>query len=285
MAPNVKVLGRALADPRFRVLGGLLGSNEYEALGRMVHLWHCCTQRQTYVLPGRLVSSIVDVEALCLSELGESVDGGVRIKGTEGQVEWYGRMQQSGRNSALKRWGAHTSDGSPMAHPQPNNGSPIGDHMGVPREGEGEVVLSSESEKGDARGKKPKAGEPTESEWPAVKRILGKLSEAAGVNYASHRAGKPTSSVKFILRRLREDCSEDELRMVIRHRFLEWGEKPEMVQHLTAETLFGREKFDTYLAKAKAALAEPRAGPAANESVSPLVLQLLSGGGSDERRG
>ena len=273
MAPNVKVDGSAFSDPRYKLLGKLLGTSEYDALGRMTHLWLHCTSKQLYVVPEKLVASIVDVEALVLSELGDRVDGGIRIRGAVGRVEWYQRLQESGRNSALKRWGTHNKP----------NGSPIGDHMGGPKEEEKEEVSLSEKSDSEKSRARTKAGEPTDSEWPVVKRVLLKLSEAAGVNYASERAGKPTSSVRFILRRLREGCTEDELRMVIRHRWLEWHDKPEMVQYLTAETIFGREKFDTYLAKAKAALIgnEPRAGPP-RDPPSPVVMGILRGG-HDER--
>ena len=266
MPPNVRIDSRAYLDPRFRLLGKLLGTSEFDALGRVSYLWLHCTERCTYVLSETLVGSVVDVEALILSELGDRVDGGVRLRGTEGRVEWFARMQQSGRNSAQKRWNP--------------NGSPIGDRMGIPKEEE-EEDLSLSSEASPAEKSKPRAkpDEPTAEEWPVVERVLGKLSEAAGVAYEPKRNGKPTNSVKFILRRLRENCSEDELRMVIRHRYLEWGHKDDMREHLTAETVFGRAKFDTYLAKAKAAVDGPpaRAGPDSSTPVSPVVQDFLRG--------
>ena len=124
--------------------------------------------------------------------------------------------------------------------------------------------------------KRPKPNEPTAEEWPVIERVLERLSAEAGVKYEPRRAGKPTSSSMFILRRLREGCSEDELRMVARHRGLEWGDKPEMRKFLTAETVFGRQKFDTYLAQARAAV-EARAGPSANEPVSQVAQDFIRG--------
>ncbi len=122
------------------------------------------------------------------------------------------------------------------------------------------------------------AAEPTDAEWPIVERVLGKLTEATGVRFKDrHRNGRPTGYVKFVLRRLREDVTEEELRKVIRHRATLWR-GTDQEKYLTPETLFGREKFDTYLAQAIAAYEQPaRAGPSANEPVSHVVQDVLRG--------
>ncbi len=280
MPPNVKILGRAFSDPRFRLMGKLMGSDEFSALGRMAYLWQFCTERQTYILPEKLVESVVDVDAMVLADLGERVEGGIRVRGVEGKIEWFGRLQESGRNSALKRWAAHNSDRSPMGNPEPTNGSPVGG----PKEEEVEISSDSESERespereiaeGSGARKRPKPDQATAEERPVVEAVLSKLSERAGVTY------RPTTRehVKYILALLRDGNTERDLRLVIWHRWISWRDKPEMVQYLRPSTLFNRTKFAEYLPQAIAAAGEPepRAGPAANAPVSEVAQQFIRG--------
>src|SRR5687767_2807314 len=81
----------AFADARIELLGDVAGYNRFEALGRLAHLWRVCTQRKAYVVSTSLVIATLGpkgVEALLESELGEQTDGGIRVRGTEGRIEW-----------------------------------------------------------------------------------------------------------------------------------------------------------------------------------------------------
>ncbi len=89
---RVNVEQKALTDPRFELLGQMLGSNRFEALGRMLLVWHECQERGSYILTEKLLGIIMGspkgVEWLIESDLAERDEAGVRIKGTEGRIEW-----------------------------------------------------------------------------------------------------------------------------------------------------------------------------------------------------
>ena len=145
-SPNVRVEGGAISCLRYSHLGSLLGTSRYDALGRMVTLWHHCTVQQTYVLGESLVATVLDPNALVESLLGERVDGGIRIKGTVGRIEWYGNLQESGRKAAAKRW---------KKQKRKPNGSPNGLPLGGPKEEEKEEdssLSSSPGKRGLGRG-------------------------------------------------------------------------------------------------------------------------------------
>jgi hypothetical protein len=88
MAVSVRVEDEAFSDIRYEVLGGYLGTSKYDALGRLCWLWRQCTQQSTYVLDQQVVQVIVDPVKLCDANLGVVVEQGIRIKGTEGRIEW-----------------------------------------------------------------------------------------------------------------------------------------------------------------------------------------------------
>lgn len=47
---RISVEQKALTDSRFQTLGRLLGIRKYEALGRMILVWHQCQEREVYCL-------------------------------------------------------------------------------------------------------------------------------------------------------------------------------------------------------------------------------------------
>lgn len=90
-------------DPRFKVLGSLLGTNEYDALGRMVAVWDFCTEKHTYFLTETLVNILGNLENFCVAicnenvGLGEVCEQGIRIKGTKGRIEWLKKARVNGK--------------------------------------------------------------------------------------------------------------------------------------------------------------------------------------------
>lgn len=91
MAAAVRIESCALSDPRIELLGQLAGYNRFEALGRLVHLWSVCTDRQSEVLSDVLVVACLGpagVAAIVGSGLGEVVTAGIRVKGTAGRISW-----------------------------------------------------------------------------------------------------------------------------------------------------------------------------------------------------
>ncbi len=91
MAVSVRIEDEAFSDARIVALGDLAGYSTYEALGRMAHVWRLCTQRKLYVLSEVMVRACLGpngVDAIVGAELAERVEGGIRIRGTEGRIEW-----------------------------------------------------------------------------------------------------------------------------------------------------------------------------------------------------
>jgi hypothetical protein len=119
MAASVRIEDEAFADARIEMLGSLAGFNRYEALGRMAHLWRVCTLRETYTLDPVWIDACLGPkghEHLVTAGLGERVDGGIRIRGTSGRIEWLGQRRQ-----AAKKGGAATK-GRKAAGPGPEVG-------------------------------------------------------------------------------------------------------------------------------------------------------------------
>lgn len=98
---RINIDAQALIDPRFKGLGKLLGGNHFMALGYMVHIWHYCTERQTYVIERDMVELITDREdfadLLIKAGLAEDSEGGIRIKGLEGRIEWLSSLRENGK--------------------------------------------------------------------------------------------------------------------------------------------------------------------------------------------
>jgi hypothetical protein len=100
MGAPVRLEDAAFGDARIETLGQIAGYNRYEALGRMAHLWRWCTDRATYVVSEAVVRGCLGpqgVEALLESDLGERVEGGIRVRGTVGRVEWLDVKRKAGQ--------------------------------------------------------------------------------------------------------------------------------------------------------------------------------------------
>lgn len=234
MPPNVKILGRAFSDPRFRLMGKLMGSDEFSALGRMAYLWQFCTERQTYILPEKLVEMVVDVEAMVVADLGERVEGGIRIRGAEGKIEWFGRLQESGRNAALKRWGAHSADRLPIGHLPKPNGSPIGG----PKEGEGEVDLSLSESEGES------AERGNGSTAALVRKTTTSVIEA--FNNAFNRKLSPKGWDESVKKLIAKGFTDAEMRGVVWWAANEWADDPDMRAKVTPKTLLKLQSAQGY---------------------------------------
>lgn len=128
MAASVRIEDEAFADARIEMLGTLAGFNRYEALGRMAHLWRVCTLRETYTLDPVWIDACLGPkghEHLVAAGLGERVDGGIRIRGTSGRIEWLGQRRQAARKGGAatksrKAAGPGPEGGQAGAKPEPN---------------------------------------------------------------------------------------------------------------------------------------------------------------------
>lgn len=116
---RVNVEQKALTDPRFDLLGRFLESTRHDALGRMIFVWNECQERSSYTLPACIVSAIMGnldgCEWLVQADLGQWVDDNtVRIKGTEGRIEWLGIKRATAQTNGKK-------GGRPITKHQPTN--------------------------------------------------------------------------------------------------------------------------------------------------------------------
>lgn len=119
MAVSVRIEDEAFSDIRVRLLAQLAGyANEFEALGRLSHLWRACTQLGRHDLPDGMVSLVMGpggVDALIGSELGERVGDLVRIKGTRGRIEWLAEKRETSAAGGRARAAAASRAGGKFA--------------------------------------------------------------------------------------------------------------------------------------------------------------------------
>lgn len=89
------------SDPRFKLLGLLLGTDHFGAKGRMVDIWSYCTEKHAYILKESMINAIAEnaqfAEFMVEADLGEKVEGGIRVKGTAGRIEWLAKKRENGK--------------------------------------------------------------------------------------------------------------------------------------------------------------------------------------------
>jgi len=107
VAVSVRIEDEAFSDRRYDVLARILGLPDADcARGKMAAVWRQCTQQQTHILSAEMVREILGdngPEALVKSTLGETVEGGIRIRGTKGRIEWLAKLRKSARKGGAAR--------------------------------------------------------------------------------------------------------------------------------------------------------------------------------------
>jgi hypothetical protein len=102
---RVNVDSQALTDARFAVLASFMGVSDPDfALGKMVRLWMQCIERETYVVTKPVIVALFGgandaPDWLLNAELAEQVDGGLRIKGTRGRIEYLSMKRATAREN------------------------------------------------------------------------------------------------------------------------------------------------------------------------------------------
>ena len=143
MPRRVTIESTVWGDPRYERLAVLLDVHKYEAIGRMAHLWAWATEIEKDVVSESDLSILlgrepdVAVRALVESRLGESVDGGVRVKGCTGRIEWLGKMRAGKKKGGKVRAAtAQRSGGRFVSSKQPADTSTklVNNQQGVPAE-------------------------------------------------------------------------------------------------------------------------------------------------------
>jgi hypothetical protein len=113
-------------EKRYKLLGKLLKTSRWDAIGRMVEVWEYCTDQQTYSVTEAMLDSIGERDdfAKCLVESGfaeREKNGKIRIKGTEGRIEWLASKREAskkGGESTKAKWEAkHRAETGPDGMP------------------------------------------------------------------------------------------------------------------------------------------------------------------------
>lgn len=118
---RINVDQKALVDARYDLLGSLLGASRHDALGRMIVLWNQCLERGSYFLPVALVDAVMMGKGgvVVAADLAEDAgDGTLRIKGTEGRIEWLHSARQNGREGGAAGAEHGKKGGRPPGNPQ-----------------------------------------------------------------------------------------------------------------------------------------------------------------------
>lgn len=78
--------------------------------------------------------------------------------------------------------------------------------------------------------------------------ILAFLNKKTGKRFAARNpVGSPTANANIIMHRLKEGYTIADLKAVIAIKCREWVHDEKMSRYLTPLTLFGRQKFDSYM--------------------------------------
>lgn len=97
----VRIEEAAFSDDRYDDLAEFAGLADADhARGKMARLWRQCTLEQVHTLPESTVRRVLGpngVEAIVRARLGEVSDEGVRIRGTQGRIEWLGTLKDNGK--------------------------------------------------------------------------------------------------------------------------------------------------------------------------------------------
>ena len=105
MGASVRIDQGAFSDPRFKRLGRLLGASARFAhdvgLARMARVWSYCTERTTYVVSKEMIDAMLDADGaasmIVLAELVDDDPAGIRVRGTNGRIEWLADARASSR--------------------------------------------------------------------------------------------------------------------------------------------------------------------------------------------
>lgn len=97
-----------------------------------------------------------------------------------------------------------------------------------------------------AKSNRKKSANNSESN-EVVLYVVDFLNQCTGAEFRPNSK----STADPISARLKEGFSEDDLKLVVEHKNLQWGADPKMFEYLRPKTLFGQEKFESYLQAAK----------------------------------
>ena len=127
--PAVRVEDEAFSDIRYDVLASACQLADADhARGKMLNLWRQCTAQHRHVLPRSMIVAVLGLNGpvgIVEAGLGEEHPEGIRIRGTEGRIEWLAKLRDNaskgGAAKAAKRLPIGSPEGSPLATQTPAN--------------------------------------------------------------------------------------------------------------------------------------------------------------------
>jgi uncharacterized phage protein (TIGR02220 family) len=287
MPPAVRIESRAWDDPRFAVMGRILGVDRDLALVKFARVWGHQTERfrleaPIYEISAQLVDAIAGVDgfaaAAVTADLAEQLpDGRIRPRGTAGEIEWLAKKriaaEKGGAANKARLEAMRLANGEPIGSPpathqasqteakaEPNR-SPLSLSPSLaPTQAQADPEippdppgtgggLFGENSRPVRTRRRTKPSDPTPEQLAIVERVISRLNERSG--RAFEASAKPTQ--RLIVRLLRDGYSEEDLRLVVWDRASEWAHDDEKAQWLRPTTLFGPEKFPDRVAEARAA--------------------------------
>jgi hypothetical protein len=222
-----------VAVPNVTIEGGVWGKWEYDALkdalglqmradavGRMASLWHWCLSEETDVAPTKVVDAHLGkggAAAILECELGEAVDGGIRIRGAASRVEEWVRCLSGKRRGGKKRAESAEREGGRFSNdddkptsraPAPHQDSPANDQqatsthqlsVSVSLSGLPEETLSDQAwpDRRSERSAMAKSG------WIRLNETRRRVSEELGLDVTPEQPSAVEDEIRLRLREAR----------------------------------------------------------------------------------
>lgn len=106
----VRIEDSVWTDPRFVLLGKLMGTNKFDSIGRVSQVWSYCTDKQTYYLSETMINTLTErsdfAKLLCEKDVELAVFNEkrklFRIRGTKGRIEWLSSWRKNSEKGGAK---------------------------------------------------------------------------------------------------------------------------------------------------------------------------------------
>lgn len=117
---------KVLIDPRYEIAGRLLSIDRSEVLGRIIRTWLHCVEEQRSILSEKELIATFGIEGCCdaltdANLISALEDGRYYIRGTDGEIEWLGKLRsgKSAGGSARARSSMRDANGVFMTSSDP----------------------------------------------------------------------------------------------------------------------------------------------------------------------
>lgn len=123
----------AFTDPRFKLLAKEMKIDHFSAIGRAQAVWMHCIEKNEDTLSEEFIDAAADLDGFCRAMIGfglaeDMPNGGVRIRGTRGRIEWLGKCRAGKSAGGIARSKNAKRDGNGRFKPGP----PTDNQLSVP---------------------------------------------------------------------------------------------------------------------------------------------------------